>query len=167
MCPVPARKVNVQVVSGATMVTYFGLARIMRSAMPTKKSIPPAASMTDAAMITARMISITSMGGEVGVMPNAPMSTVNPTAPQRPKPMPEDRAPIQMAASTTMNCKNIETVIFFSSFSQWRGLTRLNLDHCSNFGLIKFSNENTSSQCCCVISWRSLTTMSCSDLPVS
>ena len=116
MWPVPARKVNVQVVSGATIVTYLGLARMMRSAIPTRKSMPPAASMTEAAMITARMISMTSIGGDVGVMPKAPISTIRPTAPQRPRPMPEDRAPIQMAASTTKNCKTIDKVIFFSSF---------------------------------------------------
>ena len=71
MWPVPATKVKLQVVSGATIVTYFGLARMMRSAMRTRKSMPPAASITEAAMMTARMISITSIGGEVGVTPNA------------------------------------------------------------------------------------------------
>ena len=71
MCPVPARNVKLHVVSGATIVTYFGLARMMRSAMRTRKSMPPAASITEAAMITARMISITSIGGEVGFTPNA------------------------------------------------------------------------------------------------
>ncbi len=88
MWPVPATKVNVQVVSGATMVTYFGLARMMRSATRTRKSMPPAASITDAAMITARMISITSIGGEVGLTPNATTSTSRPTAPHRPRPTP-------------------------------------------------------------------------------
>ena len=88
MCPVPATKVKLQVVSGATIVTYFGLARMMRSAMRTRKSMPPAASITDAAMITARMISITSIGGDVGLTPNAATSTSRPTAPHRPRPTP-------------------------------------------------------------------------------
>ena len=88
MCPVPATKVKLQVVSGATMVTYFGLARMMRSAMRTRKSMPPAASITEAAMITARMISITSTGGEVGVTPKPTISTSSPTAPHRPSPTP-------------------------------------------------------------------------------
>ena len=88
MCPVPATKVKLQVVSGATMVTYFGLARMMRSAMRTRKSMPPAASITDAAMITARMISITSIGGEVGLTPKPTTSTSRPTAPHRPRPTP-------------------------------------------------------------------------------
>ena len=88
MCPVPATKLKLQVVSGATMVTYFGLARMMRSATRTRKSIPPAASITEAAIITARMINITSIGGEVGVMPNATINTSSPTAPHSPRPTP-------------------------------------------------------------------------------
>ena len=36
MCPVPATKLKLQVVRGATMVTYFGLARMTRSAMRTR-----------------------------------------------------------------------------------------------------------------------------------
>ena len=39
--------------------------------------------------------------------------------------------------------------------------------HCSNFGAIRFSNENTSSHFSCVSSLRSLTTMSCRLLPLS
>src|SRR5664279_5642510 len=111
MWPVPERNVNVHVVSGATIVTYFGLARMMRSAMRTRKSMPPAASITDAAMITARMISITSIGGDVGLIPNATTSTSSPTAPHSPRPTPLYRAPIQMAASTTMNCRKMDNVI--------------------------------------------------------
>jgi hypothetical protein len=88
MWPVPARKVKLQVVSGATMVTYLGLARMTRSAMRTRKSMPPDASITEAAMMTARMMSMTSIGGEVGFTPNATMSTSRPTAPQRPSPTP-------------------------------------------------------------------------------
>ncbi len=88
ICPVPATNVKLQVVRGATTVTYLGFARMMRSATRTRKSMPPAASITEAAMITARMISITSIGGEVGVIPNATTSTSSPTAPHRPRPTP-------------------------------------------------------------------------------
>ena len=70
MWPVPATNVKLHVVSGATIVTYFGLARMIRSAMRTRKSMPPAASITDAPKITARMISKTSTGGDVGLTPN-------------------------------------------------------------------------------------------------
>ena len=88
MCPVPARKVKLHVVSGATIVTYLGLARMIRSAIRTRKSMPPAASMTEAAMITARMISITSTGGDVGSTPKTATSASSPTAPHRPRPTP-------------------------------------------------------------------------------
>src|SRR5215471_12370918 len=111
MCPVPATKVNAQVVSGATIVTYFGFARMTRSAMRTRKSIPPEASITEAAMMTARMISITSTGGEVGFTPKTTIRTSSPTAPHRPRPTPLERAPIQIAASTTANCNTIEIVM--------------------------------------------------------
>ena len=36
MWPVPATNVKLQVVRGATIVTYFGLARMTRSAMRTR-----------------------------------------------------------------------------------------------------------------------------------
>jgi hypothetical protein len=111
MWPVPATKVKLQVVRGATIVTYFGFARMTPSAMRTRKSIPPAASITEAAMMTARMISITSIGGEVGFTSKATTRTSSPTAPHRPRPTPLDRAPIQMAASMTTNCRKRDTVI--------------------------------------------------------
>ncbi len=50
--------------------------------------MPPAASITEAAMITARMMSITSTGGDVGLTPNATTRTRRPTAPHRPRPTP-------------------------------------------------------------------------------
>ncbi len=88
MWPVPATNVKLHVVSGATMVTYFGFARMIRSAIRTRKSIPPAASITEAAMMTARMISITSIGGDVGLTPKATTRISRPTAPHRPRPTP-------------------------------------------------------------------------------
>ncbi len=39
-------------------------------------------------MMTARMISITSTGGEVGATSNTTISTSRPTAPHRPRPTP-------------------------------------------------------------------------------
>jgi len=73
---------------GATIVTDLGSARMIRSATRTRKSMPPAASITEAAMMTARMMSITSIGGEVGLTPKATTRTSSPTAPQRPRPTP-------------------------------------------------------------------------------
>jgi hypothetical protein len=55
--------------AGATIVICFGFRRMSPSATRTSQSIPPAASITEVAMITARMMSITSMGGAVGVSP--------------------------------------------------------------------------------------------------
>src|SRR6185436_10131221 len=120
MWPVPATKLNVHVVSGATMVTYLGLARMTRSAMRTRKSMPPAASITEAAMMTARMMSITSMGGEVGLTPKPTTSTSKPTAPHRPRPTPLERAPIQMAASTITNSTTIVMLMWSSSLLELR-----------------------------------------------
>ena len=97
--------------------------------------MPPAASITDAAMITARMISITSIGGEVGATPNTTTSTSSPTAPHSPSPRPLVRAPIQIAARTTTNSSTIETFI--------GSLPAGGVPYCSNFGLIRFSNENS------------------------
>ena len=107
--------------------------------------MPPAASIADAAMMTARMISSTSTGGDVGVTPKTTISTSSPTPPHRPRPTPENRAPIQIAASTTTNCRTIEPVMAPLASSA-RGAS----DYCSNFGLIRFSNENTSSHFSCV-----------------
>src|SRR4030095_13272762 len=111
MWPVPATKVKAQGVKGAPIGTYLGFGRMPRSAMRTRKSIPPAASITEAAMMTARMISITSIGGEVGFTPKTTIRISSPTAPHRPRPTPLERAPIQMAASTTTNCSTIEIVM--------------------------------------------------------
>jgi len=118
--------------------------------------------MTEAAMITARMMSMTSIGGDVGLTPNPTINTSSPTAPHKPRPTPLYRAPIQIAASTTMNCRTIDSVTMcLPSNRPRRG------GYCSNFGLIRFSNANTSSHFVCVSSLRSCTTISCNDLPVS
>ena len=113
-------------------------------------------------MMTARMISMTSTGGEVGFTPKATTRISSPTAPQRPRPTPLERAPIQMAASTTTNCSAMEIVI-----PPPPGEDSCLPPHCSNLGLMRFSNEKTSSHFCWVRSFRSFTTMSCRLLPVS
>src|SRR5262252_36899 len=84
---------------------YCGWARMIRSARPTSQSMPPAASMTDAAVITAMMISITSMGGVVGAAPNPKIRTASPTPPHTPSPTPPTRAPTANAARTTMSSR--------------------------------------------------------------
>src|SRR5262245_35607024 len=115
MWPVPAAKVNPQVTSGATRVMFRGLARMIRSATLTSQSMPPDASMTEAAVMTAMMISITSIGGLVGGAPNRKVSTTRPTPPHTPRPMPPTRAPMASAASTTRSSsRNRVTVVLLS-----------------------------------------------------
>src|SRR5262245_1130136 len=113
MWPVPAANVNPQVTSGATSVMFLGLARMIRSATLTSQSMPPAASMTEAAVMTAMMISITSIGGLVGGAPNTKVSTARPTPPHTPRPMPPTRAPMASAPRTTRssNMNNVTLVL--------------------------------------------------------
>src|SRR5262245_39360246 len=61
-------------------------------------------------MMTARMISMTSIGGEVGSTPKPTTRISSPTAPQSPRPTPLERAPIQMAPSTTTNCSTMDII---------------------------------------------------------
>src|SRR5690606_19457481 len=46
-----------------------------------------------------------------GLTPKATTRMRRPTAPHRPRPTPLERAPIQMAARTTANCRTIDSVI--------------------------------------------------------
>src|SRR5215470_11186041 len=72
--------------------------------------------MTDAAIMTARMISITSIGGLVGVWPNTYVSTKTPKLPHNPRPTPPYRLPIKMHASTTANSRQLTKVSIDHSF---------------------------------------------------
>src|SRR4029450_8797658 len=63
--------------------------------------------MTDAAIMTARMISMTSIGGLVVVWPKTYVSTNTPKLPHNPRPTPPYRLPIKMQASTTANSKQL------------------------------------------------------------
>src|SRR5580765_3786934 len=66
--------------------------------------------MTDAAIMTARMISITSIGGLVGARPNTYVSTKTPKLPHNPRPTPPYRLPRKMHASNTANSSQISMV---------------------------------------------------------
>src|SRR4030095_12205755 len=66
--------------------------------------------MTDAAIMTARMISITSIGGLVGARPKTYVSTKTPKLPHNPRPTPPYRLPIKMQASNTANSNQITKV---------------------------------------------------------
>src|SRR5262245_5946533 len=72
--------------------------------------------MTDAAIITARMISMTSIGGLVGVWPKTYVSTKTPKLPHNPRPTPPYRLPIKMHASTTTNSRQFTKVSIGHSF---------------------------------------------------
>src|SRR5882672_933192 len=78
--------------------------------------MPPAASMTDAAIMTARMISITSIGGLVGARPKMYVSTKTPKLPHNPRPTPPYRLPRKMHPSNTANSSQISTVSIGHSF---------------------------------------------------
>src|SRR5262245_62063378 len=73
--------------------------------------------MTDAAIMTARMISMTSIGGLVGVWPKTYVSTKTPKLPHNPRPTPPYRLPIKMHASTTANSRQFTKVSIGRSFS--------------------------------------------------
>jgi hypothetical protein len=96
--------------------------------------MPPAASITEAAMMTARMINMTSTGARWG-------SPEGDDEDQQAHGAPEAQAdaararPIQMAASTTTNCSAIEIVI-----PPFLGEDSCLPPHCSNLGLMRFSN---------------------------
>src|SRR5262245_39576783 len=60
--------------------------------------------------MTARMISITSIGGLVGARPKTYVSTKTPKLPHNPRPTPPYRLPIKMHASKTANSSQISTV---------------------------------------------------------
>ena len=72
-----------------------------RSATLTSQAMPPAASIAAAALITARMMSMTSMGGAEGFSRKITVRMRTPTPPQRPSAMPPLRAPRAMTPSTT------------------------------------------------------------------
>src|SRR5262245_63328002 len=66
--------------------------------------------------MTARMISMTSIGGLVGVWPNTYVSTKTPKLPHNPRPTPPYRLPIKMHASTTANSRQLTKVSIGHSF---------------------------------------------------
>ena len=98
------------IVSGATNVTRFGFARIMRSATWTIQSTPPAEYITDEAVTTANKISMTSIGAEVGFIPKPTTRINKPRPPKIPSPIPLYRAPIATAPNTTTSCKIVSII---------------------------------------------------------
>lgn len=72
-----------------------------RAATPTIQSIPPAACITDAAVMTTRTMNTASVGGLPGLSWKPNTRTKSPTRPQTPSPMPAWRTPRKMASTTT------------------------------------------------------------------
>src|SRR5215471_16093127 len=66
--------------------------------------------------MTARMISITSIGGRVGVWPNTYVSIKTPKLPHNPRPTPPYRLPIKMHANTTANSRQFTKMSIAHSF---------------------------------------------------
>ena len=85
--------VNVQVVNGARIETYFGLRRRIFSANCSSTSSPPDACRVAEAATTATMVRITSTGGLPGGNLKANTRTTIPTPPSKPSAMPPLRAP--------------------------------------------------------------------------
>src|SRR5215471_19264277 len=111
--------------------------------------IPPAASMTDAAIMTARMISMTSIGGLVGARPNTYVSTKTPKLPHNPRPTPPYRLPITMQASTTANSRQLSKVSISNSLAAWCGCAASNLRQaqaCPGGGQSAPSGQQTSAE---------------------
>jgi hypothetical protein len=94
------------------IVICLGFLRMIRSATRTRKSIPPATSIADAAMITVSTMSSTSPGMFAGATSKATTSTSNPTAPHKPSPTPPIRAPIATAPAMTRNSRiNLQSIV--------------------------------------------------------
>ena len=103
MLLVPAPTVKTKLTSGAMIVICFGLLWMMREAIFTRKSVPPAACIAAAAEITAMMISMALIGGSPGGSLRTKAKNSTPTPPQRPSPIPPERTPRKMKTMRAMN----------------------------------------------------------------
>lgn len=94
MLPVPAPTVKRNDIAGARKTTERGRFRITFAATDTIHSIPPAACITEAAVITVMTMNTASTGALPGADPKPNTSTATPTSPQTPSPMPLVRVPM-------------------------------------------------------------------------
>ena len=96
--------------SGARIVTRVGWARSIRSVFCTSQSSPPATCSVAEAVTTARMISITTIGGSLGCSRKPRVSTATPRPPIMPSATPPRRMPRRIAPRTRANwIQNINT----------------------------------------------------------
>src|SRR6478609_8534260 len=109
MFEVPAPTVKTNETKGATSVMRRGLAWMMREAILTSQSMPPAACIAADAVMTAMMMKKASTGGDPGSSwkPNTRMAV--PAAPHKPRPIPPIRTPRKMAPRTTIAWRMTET----------------------------------------------------------
>ena len=81
-------------IAGARKTTDLGLRLITLAATETIQSMPPAACMVDAAVITVMTMKTASTGALPGASPKTKMSTATPTRPHTPRPIPLVRVPM-------------------------------------------------------------------------
>lgn len=86
-------------------VTRLGFLRSIFSATCNMYLRPPAASSIEAQVTTARMISMTVTGGEVGGILKTKTSTTKPIPETTPKPMPPYREPMHNISKRNRNSK--------------------------------------------------------------
>ena len=79
-------------------------------------SKPPTASMQEAAVQTAKMISITSIGGAVGKTPKTTAKTIKPRPPQKPRANPPCRTTMKIARNTIAS--SIKVTIFVEAIEK-------------------------------------------------
>ena len=94
MLPVPAPTVNRNDIAGARKTTDLGRRLMTFAATDTIQSMPPAACMVEAAVITVMTMKTASTGALPGASPKKKMSTATPTSPQTPSPIPLVRVPM-------------------------------------------------------------------------
>ena len=121
MLPVPEPMQKRNAVSGAIKVICLGRFSMIRAAIATIQSIPPAACMRAAVVTTARMIATAAAGGSPGASPKMKTSTNVPRPPQSPTPTPPARVPMTMAPTTTRASRTKLTLMASPSVRWWGG----------------------------------------------
>ena len=127
MLPVPEPIQKRNAVSGAMRVICFGRFSMIRAAIATIQSMPPAACMRAAVVTTARMIATAAAGGSPGASPKMKTSTNVPRPPQSPTPTPPARVPMTMAPTTT-RASRTKLTLMASPSVRWGAVH--DVEHC-------------------------------------
>ena len=83
----------------------------MAGMAPQETGSPPAACRADEAVMTATMMSMTSMGMFPGSSPKTKTRMNTPTIPYMPRPMDPTRAPMKIIARTMASCRSTSAVV--------------------------------------------------------